>query len=150
VQGKPEVFPLKQGKRLTIGRGKGNDIVLPEVAASRKHAEVFPGPGGFYLRDLGSSNGVIVNSTRIDNPYLLVHGDRFTIGIMSTYFLDARASSMVGDNVPARSSSSDSPKPAVISPGNVPCPNCGTSNIPVARFCANCGSPLDRVSPARA
>ena len=150
VQGKPEVFPLKQGKRLTIGRGKGNDIVLPEVAASRKHAEVFPGPGGFYLRDLGSSNGVIVNSTRIDNPYLLVHGDRFTIGSISTYFLDAGASSMVGDNAPARSSSSDSPKPADISPGNIPCPNCGTSNVPVARFCAKCGTPLDRVSPARA
>src|SRR5205814_9669404 len=93
----PEVFSLKQGKRLTVGRDKGNDIVLPEVAASRKHAEVFPGQDGFYVRDLGSSNGVIVNSTRIDNPYLLVHGDRFTIGSIMIYFLDVGASSMVGE-----------------------------------------------------
>jgi hypothetical protein len=150
VQGKPKVFPLKQGKRLTIGRDKANDIVLPEVAASRKHAEVFPGPGGFYLRDLGSSNGVIVNSTRIDNPYLLVHGDRFTIGSISTYFLNTGDAPMVGDNGSALSSSSDSPKPVDISPGSIGCPTCGTSNSPVARFCANCGTPLDRVSPARA
>lgn len=150
VQGKPKVFPLTQGKRLIIGRDKANDIVLPEVAASRKHAEVFPGPGGFYLRDLGSSNGVIVNSTRIDNPYLLVHGDRFTIGSISTYFLNTGDAPMVGDNGSVLSSSSDSPKPVDISPGSIGCPTCGTSNSPVARFCANCGTPLDRVSPARA
>jgi len=149
VQGKPEVFRLKHGKRLTIGRGKGNNIVLPEVAASRKHAEVFPGPGGFYVRDLGSSNGVIVNSTRIDNPYLLVHGDHFSIGSISIYFLDTNTEALKDEgNAPVRSSSSESPKSADISPVNVPCPNCGTSNIPIARFCASCGTPLDRVPVA--
>ena len=143
AHGTPSVFPLKQGKRLTIGRGKENKIVLPEVSASRKHAEVFPGPGGFYIRDLGSSNGMIVNSTRIDNPYLLVHGDRLTIGSIFIYFLDTNTEALKDEGIaPVHSIPSASPNPADISPGNVPCPNCGTSNIPVARFCANCGTPL--------
>src|SRR6266568_1785419 len=78
-QSKPEVFRLKAGQRLKLGRDKNNDIVLADVAASRLHAEVFPGPDGIYIRDHGSSNGVMVNRTRIDNPYRLAHGDRITI-----------------------------------------------------------------------
>ncbi len=156
--GTPSVFSLKQGKRFTIGRGKENKIVLPEIAASRKHAEVFPGPGGFYVRDLGSSNGVIVNSTRIDNPYLLANGDRLTIGSIFIYYLDVGTNSatpfpsIAARDVGAQSiapmglydrpPSPKSPKLANISTGNVPCPNCSASNSPIARFCANCGTPL--------
>jgi pSer/pThr/pTyr-binding forkhead associated (FHA) protein len=123
--------------------------VLPEIAASRKHAEVFPGPGGFYIRDLGSSNGVIVNSTRIDNPYLLVHGDRLTIGSIYIYFLDASTEALKDEGIdPVHAIPFASSRLADISSENVACPNCGTSNIPIARFCANCGTPLDRVPVA--
>src|SRR5260370_19732650 len=68
VHGTPLAVHLKQGKRSTLGRNKECDVVLPEVAASRLHAEVFPGPDGFYILDLGSANGVIVNQLKIDNP----------------------------------------------------------------------------------
>src|SRR6266567_3119936 len=84
---KPQVFFLRQGKRLTLGRDKTNDLVLAEVSASRLHAEVIPGSDGFYIRDLASSNGVMVNQTRIDNPYRLTHGDRITIGKITIYFI---------------------------------------------------------------
>ncbi|HCP75497.1 MAG TPA: hypothetical protein DIU08_12755, partial [Ktedonobacter sp.] len=80
VQGKPQVFLLKQGKSAIIGRDKGNQITLADISVSRRHAEVFPGPNGMTIRDLGSSNGVLVNQTRIDNPYRLSHGDRINIG----------------------------------------------------------------------
>lgn len=86
THGKLEVFPLKQGKTLTLGREKKQAIVLEDVAASRKHAEILFGPDGVSIRDLGSSNGVIVNRTKIDNPYHLAHGDRIAIGSITLYF----------------------------------------------------------------
>src|SRR5581483_4737984 len=84
---KPSVYRLKQGKRIKMGRDKANDIVLAEVSASRLHAEVFHGSDGYYIRDMQSSNGVLVNATKIDNPYRLAHGDRITIGSIALYFI---------------------------------------------------------------
>lgn len=84
----PQVCLLHEGKRTMIGRDEENDIEILDVAVSRRHAEILPGPEGFYIRDLGSSNGVIVNQTTIDNPYLLSHGDRITIGGHVLYFVD--------------------------------------------------------------
>ena len=88
----PLVFLLKEGKRTTLGREEGMDIELADPVVSRRHAEVFSGPAGFYIRDLGSSNGVMVNETRIDNPYRLSQGDRISLGGGSMlYFIDLRA-----------------------------------------------------------
>lgn len=69
------------------------DIELADPVVSRRHAEVFPGPAGFYIRDLGSSNGVMINQTRIDNPYHLSHGDRVSLGGCMLYFIDLRGAS---------------------------------------------------------
>jgi NADPH-dependent 2,4-dienoyl-CoA reductase/sulfur reductase-like enzyme/pSer/pThr/pTyr-binding forkhead associated (FHA) protein len=134
-QGKPEVFRLKAGRRLKLGRDKNNDIVLADVAASRLHAEVLPGPDGIYIRDRGSSNGVMVNRTRIDNPYRLAHGDRITIGSITIYFIDQR-------EMENRPSGAQAVPPHT-------CNNCGTVNTPIARFCANCGAPLGNVVDPR-
>jgi hypothetical protein len=128
AHGIPQVVHLKQGKRITLGRDKTCDIMLAEVAASRRHAEVFPSPDGFYIRDLGSANGVIVNEAKIDNPYLLVHNDRITIGGIVIYFMHVRQEDQQG---------------AVANAGQtLACRNCGASNISIARFCATCGTPL--------
>ncbi len=133
VQGRPQVFHLKPGKTLEIGRDKTSAIVLPDMAASRKHAEVFSGSDGFYLRDLGSSNGVKVNATRIENPYRLAHGDRVQIGGTTLYFLH------------------QAPDEALLMPAPVKeildaivCLTCGTAVPEHARFCAHCGTPLKR------
>jgi pSer/pThr/pTyr-binding forkhead associated (FHA) protein len=131
THGKPEVFHLKMGKRLQLGRDKNNDIVLADVAASRLHAEIMPGPDGIYIRDRDSSNGVMVNRTRIDNPYRLAHGDRITIGSIVIYFIDQR-------ETVAKPSGADAVPPHI-------CSNCGVSNIPIARFCVSCGAPLENV-----
>lgn len=76
-----ERFPLQPGTELTIGRDAGNAIALRDAQASRRHAAVTVGAAGdATLRDLGSSNGTLVNSTRIDTPRLLRDGDRITVG----------------------------------------------------------------------
>lgn len=49
----------------TIGRGPGNDLVLPVLSLSRRHAEIVRTPGGLTIRDLGSRNGVVVGGERV-------------------------------------------------------------------------------------
>lgn len=129
VEGRPQVFYLERGKTLVIGRDRENAITLPDMSASRKHAEVFFGGDGFYLRDLGSSNGVKMNATTIDAPYRLAHGDRVLIGGTSLYFLHQAAG-----EVPARPARD-----------RLVCPTCGARAPAHARFCAHCAAPLGHV-----
>jgi NADPH-dependent 2,4-dienoyl-CoA reductase/sulfur reductase-like enzyme/pSer/pThr/pTyr-binding forkhead associated (FHA) protein len=149
--GAPQVIHLKQGRRVTIGRDTACDIVLAEVAASRKHAEVFPGPDGFYIRDLKSANGVLVNQLKIDNPYLLVHGDRILIGGIALFFLHVRQAYGEGAEHAAwqgwPGQVMDVPQPHAEHKGQVKtCRNCGAANIRIARFCVACGLSLESLS----
>ncbi len=64
---------------LTIGRATDNDIVIPDVLASRHHATLIPTPGGMEIVDNRSINGTFVNGTRVDKA-LLDEGDVVTIG----------------------------------------------------------------------
>ncbi|MEO8955067.1 MAG: FAD-dependent oxidoreductase [Ktedonobacteraceae bacterium] len=148
TKGQPAVSLLKKGQRTVIGRDKKAAIVLSDVVASRKHAEVFQGPDGYYIADLGSSNGVIVNQAKIDNPYLLSHGDRVTIGGTQLYFIDVGAKNCqisIPPKVaqPAGSigsvESMASPPIAPLPQANTTCRHCGAANALHARFCTTCG-----------
>jgi len=48
-----------------IGRHVQNDIVIADKSVSRKHAEIYFDDNTYYLRDLGSRYGTIVNRRRI-------------------------------------------------------------------------------------
>ncbi len=64
----------------TIGRAEGNDLVLPGLAVSRRHAEIERAAGGgFELVDLGSSNGLFVNGAK-QARVPVVHGGSVEIG----------------------------------------------------------------------
>ncbi len=130
TRGVPTLYFLRKGKRIVLGRDKEADIVLADVLVSRWHAEVIHGPEGFYLHDLGSSNGVIVNQARIDNPYLLASGDRVTIGNSLIYFMSP------GDVKPPVAPASSAPQAGKV------CASCGAANPAAARFCTICGTPL--------
>ena len=64
---------------LTIGRLPGNDVLVADPKASRKHAEIRPAGNGFILVDLQSTNGTRVNGTNV-GEHVLVDGDRIAIG----------------------------------------------------------------------
>jgi len=64
---------------IRIGRDPGNDIVLPDLWVSGKHAEIRRVADGHQLVDLGSTNGVHHNGRRVQRS-ALVAGDRFTVG----------------------------------------------------------------------
>ena len=141
ARGEPGAFPLKIGKRVMLGRDKQADIVLAEVLVSREHAEVVHGPDGFYIHDLGSSNGTLVNQVKIDNPYLLTHGDRIAIGNAMIFFM---APSSIAGNTEAAAQLTDAAPSARLHHADrtSTCRNCGASNMPLARFCTTCGTPL--------
>jgi NADPH-dependent 2,4-dienoyl-CoA reductase/sulfur reductase-like enzyme/pSer/pThr/pTyr-binding forkhead associated (FHA) protein len=141
--GKPEIFRLKSGKRMQIGRDKKCDIMLADVVVSRLHAEVIQGMDGFYIRDRESSNGVMVNRTKIDNPYRLSHGDRIAIGSTMLYFINQDEQLINPQFIEGQAPAQPSPAVEDLHHAQRNCPNCGISNNRIARFCANCGAPLE-------
>ncbi|HXO53267.1 MAG TPA: FHA domain-containing protein, partial [Mycobacterium sp.] len=68
-----------------IGRATDNDIVVPDVLASRHHATLIPGPDGTEIRDNRSINGTFVNGARVESA-VLHDGDTVTIGNIDLVF----------------------------------------------------------------
>ncbi len=63
-----------------IGRGRGADAILAEATISRAHAAIgFDANEGFFVQDLGSTNGTQVNGERHKRK-LLQSGDQIQIG----------------------------------------------------------------------
>jgi adenylate cyclase len=85
-------FSLADDHICRIGRSDRNTIVIDDDLASRNHAMLQrTDTGEFYLTDLGSSNGTLVNGARISVPTILRHGDRVTIGNHEFTFNQPRA-----------------------------------------------------------
>lgn len=66
---KGERFPLAK-QRLIIGRSGGCDLVLKGLGVSGKHAEIVWDGDRPTLRDLASTNGVLVDGKRVDEVAL--------------------------------------------------------------------------------
>lgn len=53
----------------TIGRSNTCEIVLTDPLVSRQHAQIVLGMGGINLKDMGSTNGTMLNGVRVtENP----------------------------------------------------------------------------------
>ena len=67
---------------LTIGRAPTNALVVNDVKASSRHAEISPAGSGYNITDMGSTNGTFINEQRLDRnvPRMLNAGDRVRIG----------------------------------------------------------------------
>jgi ABC transport system ATP-binding/permease protein len=68
-----------------IGRGFGNDVVVPDVLASSHHATLVPTPRGIRIQDAGSANGTFVNGEPVKDA-LLQEDDVVTIGNVDFVF----------------------------------------------------------------
>jgi len=62
-----------------IGRGRTADMVVAEATISRAHAAIGFDDTGFYVEDLGSTNGTLINGARIERE-TLKGGDQIQIG----------------------------------------------------------------------
>jgi pSer/pThr/pTyr-binding forkhead associated (FHA) protein len=77
--------------RVTIGRGSGVEVVVDDPSVSHQHAALELGSGGYRIRDLGSTNGVVVNGGRVPLAELK-HGDRIALGqIEFRYVVESRS-----------------------------------------------------------
>jgi hypothetical protein len=77
--GSRERFPLAN-ERVTIGRSRDSDIFLPDQWLSRHHAEILRKDAAFFLHDLGSKNGTLLNGEPVHGDRRLRHGDVITLG----------------------------------------------------------------------
>ena len=89
---------------MVVGRDLGNDIPVPDPEISRRHARFIKRPEGFYVEDLGSTNGTCVNGARLATPQLLKHGDLVTLAestVMSFELPDAAQQAHTPMSIPA-------------------------------------------------
>jgi FHA domain len=73
-----ERFDLFGG--VSIGRSGDADIRIEDRFASGIHARVYPRSGGYYVEDMGSTNGTFLNGNQIERELELNHLDSVEIG----------------------------------------------------------------------
>ena len=78
------IFTLRPGA--VVGRRPGSDIFLSDTYMSGEHARLTLHEGGWWLADLGSTNGTYVNGTRIDRPTPLTAGVEVRFGRIKMRF----------------------------------------------------------------
>ncbi len=78
-QGQRRSLRIVAGARYVIGRSPDADLVVDDSRASKRHALVYCEGDSFYLRDMGSSNGTLLNGRKISQEPLAA-GDEILIG----------------------------------------------------------------------
>ena len=76
-----------EGARTTLGRRESNTIPLDDKMSSSHHAEITKDLNGYTVRDLGSTNGTLVNGEPTSET-MLAHGMRIRVGNSRLMFKD--------------------------------------------------------------
>ncbi len=77
---------LKAGERfdliggLSIGRSKDSDVRIEDRYASSLHARVFSREGRYFVEDMNSTNGTLLNGATLKGEAELIDGDVVQIG----------------------------------------------------------------------
>lgn len=77
--GKTTAVPMKRA-RMVIGRKPECEIRIPRPEVSREHCEIRVDGGRLLVRDLGSSNGTLIDGKRISGETAVPAGSVLTIG----------------------------------------------------------------------
>ena len=81
VQGRSASQTLKIGASvMTVGRQQDCQLRIASSPVSRKHCQIFEKKGLLLVKDLGSSNGTLVNGKKIADQRVLEPGDELTVG----------------------------------------------------------------------
>jgi DNA-binding NtrC family response regulator len=87
--GQGSVFEL-EGQRVWVGRGPDCDVTLGDRTVSREHAVFVHRRAGWYLQDLESQNGTLINGQPVVTARL-ADGDELCFGNVTAVFRDAAA-----------------------------------------------------------
>jgi pilus assembly protein CpaF len=77
--GQPSKLEFRKGE-ISIGRMKGNDIVLPKGNVSKRHATIYLRDSSLFVNDHGSTNGTYVNGRRVEGEFNISEADKVYIG----------------------------------------------------------------------
>jgi adenylate cyclase len=91
---------LREDAPMMIGRALGCDLPLSHATVSRRHAEVVCNGEEVWVRDLGSSNGTLVNGSRVSET-TLAPGDKVVFGEVA-FRLEETKAAPAGDASPTR------------------------------------------------
>jgi predicted component of type VI protein secretion system len=149
LPGQPPVFHVLRDETITIGRLKSNTIVIEDNSVSLMHAKITRKDGQFYLKDLNSTNGTIVNGQPIGEVRLRDQ-DKVRFAEITTQFLadgeaPATTSPAMAAGVPAAPPSS---QPAAPHPVGQASPQRATSAPTHSAAHAN-SAPTTASKPAR-
>src|SRR5690348_12739163 len=86
LPGLPPVSHIIRDETTTIGRLKSNSVVIDDSSVSLMHAKITRKNGDYFLKDLNSTNGTMVNGQVIAEAKLRDQ-DRVRIAEVSTQFL---------------------------------------------------------------
>jgi DNA-binding NtrC family response regulator len=75
-----EQLELSSLTPVVIGCDPDADLVLADDTVSARHAEVRPTARGWVIRDLGSTNGIVINDVRVGEALLDEHARRLHLG----------------------------------------------------------------------
>jgi len=79
-------YRVPDDRMTVIGRDEECQIRTDDKDASRKHAALQPFGREFYIMDMGSTNGTMING-RLEEKRILRHADKITIGKQIYQFL---------------------------------------------------------------
>ncbi len=82
---------------ISIGRVKGNDIVLPKGNVSKRHSRIVVKDGKFIVVDLKSTNGTYVNGRKITSPQVIKDSDKVYIGDFTIAIREGGGGATTGD-----------------------------------------------------
>ena len=71
--------------RVTLGRSRSCDVHVADVNVSRRHAEIRQEGATYWVVDLGSTNGTLLNGKRVEREGLR-DGDTITLGSTEVVF----------------------------------------------------------------
>lgn len=80
-------WAFKQSE-IVIGRDEDCELVISDIAVSRKHSKIALENGRFIIVDLGSGNGTWLNGDRVDGSQDLSPGDEIVIGERTLRFVE--------------------------------------------------------------
>ena len=103
-------------REITFGRGDDHHVVLKIEGVSRNHAKIYPGDGVWGVQDLGSTNGVFVNKSKVEQVWLKP-GDIVSIGKAHYKYNLAQAKAPEQQPSSPEIDISDTEKTMIIRPG---------------------------------
>jgi len=89
LEGKSVNVPMDRD-RIVLGRARGSELCYPDdIGLSRQHLALQRVGGKWYVEDLNSKNGTLLNGKRVEGLLPFNHGDRVSAGHLIIEYADS-------------------------------------------------------------